>query len=191
MDNQSALRLDIVHAVFVYSLKDRSQMNSIVKDWNFLCNSEKICKSGRVRERSGRRRRGQGWVLPIDEDNTQSHKELSTQWETEKVFDNIDNNGGHGASRDLIWERNLCAALSSTSPCSGHRFVGGVSWTFPQNALGPEIESSISYYLGIFSISRTGIIFKLTKEKRRTFFVHLTQLMKKGKDRASWDDSEN
>lgn len=43
-----------------------------------------LCKSGRVRERLGRER-SQGLVFQIvDEGNTQSHKEQSTQWGREK-----------------------------------------------------------------------------------------------------------
>ena len=44
-----------------------------------------LCKSGRVRERLGRERRSQGLVFHIvDEGNTQSHKEQSTQSGREK-----------------------------------------------------------------------------------------------------------
>ena len=51
--------------------------------------------------------------------------------------------------------------------------ICGVSWVSPQNALSSETESSIGYCLGIFQFQVIEIIFKLTKEKRRTFWVHL------------------
>lgn len=180
--NQSVLRLDRDEHISEYGSctlwlvvweVDRSQVNPILRVNNFLHNSEMICKSGRVKEGLGRVKSSPGWVVQAaDDENTQSHKEQSTQWQREALWiywqwwwPMVHPEGNLG-NKKFVLCRDLHYKILSTELW---RFID-----FPPKCLG-SCNWIFSWLLGIFQFQVTKSIFKLSKEKRKAFLAHLNE----------------